>query len=304
MLETNDLRFFLTLSRANSLAAAARSQGVSPPAVSQRLALMEERLGLKLIERGHGRLLLTSDGEILASRAADIIDELDELVEDLADRQGRITGELKVVAPFGFGRHHVAPLMASFLSLHPNCTLNLVLSEDPYGALRKSTWDVLIHVGRLPDLDIVQRRLAPNRRVLCASPAYLAKSGALDSPQDLAHHRCGIVREDNADVTLWSLADARGNKKAVRLQPSFTSNDGEVIRSWALDGLGIVERSEWSIEGDLRAGRLVEILPGWVLPDADVIALLNPRTLRAARIQAFVDHLGRAMSTPPWRAER
>lgn len=301
MLETNDLRFFLTLSKASSLAAAARSQGVSPPAVSQRLALIEERLGLKLIDRGHGKLILTADGEILAGRAADIVGDLDRLVEDLAERQGRVTGELKVVAPFGFGRRHIAPLMASFSSRFPDCSLDLVLSDDPYGAMRKMAWDILVHVGRLPDLDIVQRRLAPNRRILCASPAYLSKFGTPENPDDLLQHRCGVIREDNADMSLWSLSDTSGLRKSIRIQPAFNSNDGEVIRGWALDGLGIVERSEWSITKDLTEGRLVPVLPDWSLADADVIALLNPRTLRAARIQVFMDHMSQCLSEPPWR---
>ncbi|WP_207458947.1 LysR family transcriptional regulator [Azospirillum sp. SYSU D00513] len=300
MLGDSDLRFFATIAASPSLAAAARALDVTPPAVSQRLAQIEERLGLRLVERGVGGHRLTSEGEMLASRAATILGDLDALFEDLVQRRGTVSGTLRVVAPFGFGRLHIAPLMASFARRHPSVALDLVLTEDPRGAMRTDRWDMLIHVGRLPDLDVVQRKLAPNRRLLCAAPAYIERHGLPDGPKALREHRCGVVREDQADVSLWSLTGPGGERKSVRIQPYFASNDGEVIRAWALEGLGIVERSEWSVADDLRAGRLVEILADWRLPDADVIALMNQRTVRAARIETFVEHLAEALSAPPW----
>jgi len=291
MIDLADLRFIQAVSRAASLAATARALDVTPPAVSQRLAQLETRLKLKLVERGAGVLRLTAEGEMMAMRADAILKGLFDLEGDLAERRGAMSGPLRIVAPFGFGRLHVAPLIGSFFLENPEVSPTLTLTDDPRGAMRSETWDVLIHVGRLPDLDLVQRKLADNRRLLCASAGYLERSGKPSVPADLSRHRCGVIRENQADVTLWALTGPGRKRVSVRIQPAFASNDGEVIRGWALAGLGIVERSEWSVADDLQSGRLLRVLPDWSLPDADIVALLNPRSVRASRVEAFLAHL-------------
>lgn len=298
MIDLADLRFIQAVSRAPSLAATARALDVTPPAVSQRLALLEARLKLKLVERGTGALRLTAEGEMMAMRADTILKGLVDLEGDLAERRGAMSGPLRVVAPFGFGRLHVAPLIGSFSLENPEVNPILTLTDDPRGAMRSETWDVLVHVGRLPDLDLVQRKLAANRRFLCASPDYLGREGHPAAPSELARHRCGVIRENQADVTLWALDGPAKKRVSVRIQPAFASNDGEVIREWALSGLGIVERSEWSVAEDIRAGRLLRVLPKWSLPDADIVALLNPRSVRASRVEAFLNHMLEAYRHP------
>lgn len=300
MLDVPDLRFLTALATAPSLAAAARSLDVTPPAVSQRLALIEDRLHLRLIERGRGPLRLTAEGGFLVERASEILSALEQLRNELADHAGRIEGPLQVIAPFGFGRLRVAPVLGAFASAHPDVRPLLTLSDDPLGAMRAGPWDVLVHVGRLPDLDIKQRKLAPNRRLLIAAPAYVTRHGLPATPGDLARHRIGVVREDQADVTRWVLTGPEGQQSSLRVQPAFACNDGEVIRGWALAALGIVERSEWSVAEDLASGRLVQVLPDWVLPDADVVALLNPRGVRAARVDVFVEDLANALAPQRW----
>lgn len=298
MIDLADLRFIQAVSRAPSLAATARALDVTPPAVSQRLAQLEARLKLKLVERGTGALRLTAEGEMMAMRAEAILKGLVDLEGDLAERRGAMSGPLRIVAPFGFGRLHVAPLIGSFFLAHPEIGPTLTLTDDPRGAMRSESWDVLIHVGRLPDLDLVHRKLATNRRFLCASPDYLEKSGHPSTPADLSRHRCGVIRENQADVTLWMLAGPAKKHVSVRIQPAFASNDGEVIRGWALAGLGIVERSEWSIADDLRFGRLLRVLPDWSLPNADIVALLNPQSVRASRVEAFLNHMIETYARP------
>lgn len=299
MLDVSDLRFLTALSAAPSLAAAARDLGVTPPAVSQRLALLEHRLRLRLIERGQGQLRLTAEGAYLIDRAKHILDDVESLAEDMAARAGRIEGPLHVIAPFGFGRLRVAPVLARFgnenLALRPKINL----CEDPVGAMQDGLWDVLVHVGRLPHLRIKQRKLAPNRRLLVASAEYARRFGLPQRPEDIAAHRTGVVRENRADATLWPLTGPEGIELNLRVQPVYGCNDGEVLRAWALEGFGIVERSEWSISGDLRAGRLVRVLPDWSLPDADIVALLNPHAVRSLRIDKFVERLASEISAPP-----
>jgi DNA-binding transcriptional LysR family regulator len=217
----------------------------------------------------------------------------------MSARAGRIEGPLHVIAPFGFGRLRVAPVLARFGNDNPDLRPTLSLSADPVGAMNDGLWDVLIHVGRLPLLRITQRKLAPNRRLLVASSDYARRFGLPQRPEDVSAHRVGVVRENRADTTLWPLTGPAGVETSLRVQPVFGCNDGEVLRLWALDGYGIVERSEWSVSGDLSAGRFVRVLPDWSLPDADIVALLNPLTVRSLRIDKFVDHLTAEISAPP-----
>lgn len=303
MLTSQDLHFFVTIAASPSLAAAARVLNVSASAVSQRLQLLEDRLGLRLVERGVKGLRLTSQGESLSLRAAEISADIQSLDEDIKEWRGLVSGPLKVVAPFGFGRIHVAPVMALLQSEFPDVILNLSLREDPYSAARTDNWDVIVHVGRLPDSSLTHRKLAPNRRLLCASPRYRDSVGFPSHPNELGQHQCGVIREDQADVTRWLFKRSEEEAQVLRIHPRFASNDGEVVRSWAVAGLGIVERSEWDVANDLQTGQLIHVLPEWQMPDADVVAILSPRTQRTARTERFVKMLHANLNPPPWRSQ-
>jgi DNA-binding transcriptional LysR family regulator len=207
---------------------------------------------------------------------------------------------LVVIAPFGFGRIHVAPLLGAFAARHPGIVPTLMLTDAPRKAMGNDAWDVLIHVGRLPDLDLTYRRLATNRRLLVASATYARSRGLPADPRDLKQHTCGVVREDEADVSLWSLSQRGKAAQTIRVSPAFSSNDGEVVLQWVLSGMGIAERSEWSVSADLAAKRLVRVLPDWNLPDADIVAILNPRTVRTARAEALLQDLVAAFSGKEW----
>ena len=298
MTDISDLRFLTALSAAPSLAAAARNLNVTPPAVSQRLALLEDRLHLRLVERGRGHIRLTAEGAHLVYRAKGILGDMESLSDEMSALANRIEGPLHVIAPFGFGRLRVAPVLARFGHENPELRPTLSLSEDPAGAISDGLWDILVHVGRLPHLRITQRKLAPNRRLLVASGAYANRFGLPKNPEDVSAHRIGVVRENRADATLWPLTGPSGIEVNLRIQPVYACNDGEVLRTWALDGFGIVERSEWSVSDDLSAGSLIRVLPHWSLPDADIVALLNPRAVRSLRIDRFVDRLMSEFALP------
>ncbi|TMV78062.1 LysR family transcriptional regulator, partial [Thioclava sp. BHET1] len=224
MMDVADLRFLVALATAPSLAAAARGLGVTPPAVSQRLALIEARLHLRLIERGRGPLRLTAEGAHLVERARAILFDIDALTEDMNARAGRIEGPLRVIAPLGYGRLRVAPILMRFAAEHPGLRPDLVLSDAPLAAMRAGPWDILVHVGRLPDLGITQRHLAQNGRRLVCSADYAARHGLPERPDQIAAHRVGVIREDQADVTLWRLSRAAGEGVALRISPAFTCN--------------------------------------------------------------------------------
>jgi len=180
-------------------------------------------------------------------------------------------------------------------------SLSLTLLEAPYAEAARHSWDVIIHIGPLADSAVTQKVLAPNRRLLCAAPAYLAAHGTPAAVADLPRHVCGVIRENQDDVTLWTFTPPRGGTVTHRVSPAFISNDGDVIKRWALAGLGVIERSEWDVAAEIKAGRLVALLPDHALPDADIRALISPRTLRVARTRRFLDVLTEKLSRPQWR---
>lgn len=301
MLTSVDIEFFAVIAESSSLAAAARQLDVTPPAVSQRLRQLESRMGVRLVDRSSKPFHLTAEGELLAARGAGVLAEIEVIAASLSESRNKVSGPLRVAAPFGFGRAHVAPAMAAMKQRFPEVELVLNLFDNPLGSVRNDSWDVLVHLGAPPDSAFRLRRLAQNRRVLCAAPDYLAQHGTPVHPDDLRRHVCGVIREDEKDVSLWRFTFAQNDALTVRIRPAFASNDGDVVTAWVLAGLGIVERSEWAVADDLRTGRLLEVLPEWRLADADVVALLGPREGRAVRVDHFVDMLREALTPTPWR---
>lgn len=301
MITSDDLIFISTLAGQRSLAAAARALHVSPPSVSQRLAGLEARLGIRLIERtGRAGIMLTADCEHLVERAGVILAELEALSAEIAQARGEVLGHIRVIAPFGFGREHVAPAVTTFMASFPQMTAELTLS-DQMMRLPEHPWDLIIRVGPLATSNLIAIPIAQNERLLCASQSYLDEYGHPSHPDDLVKHRCLAIREDDEQVAHWHFAENDEEKAlSIRIKPYLASNDGEVVRNWALAGLGIVQRSEWSVSDDLRSGRLVRVLPNFVMPSAPVVALVSNRTSRAARVQVFLDHLRKCLKPAPW----
>jgi DNA-binding transcriptional LysR family regulator len=301
MLSSDDLAFFAVLAGSRSLAESARKLNVTPPAVTQRLRALEDRAGVRLIDRSGRHLSLTEEGSLVISHGAIVADAIEALTEALADRKGAVTGHLRVAAPHGFGRFHVAPVVDAFAGLHRGATVTLELSDHP-AALLIDSYDLVVHIGEPGRPDQLVTTLAPNRRLLCAAPAYLDAAPPISSPADLAGHRCLVIRENDEDVTLWRFRGTDQAIATVRVHPAMASNDGSVIREWAIAGQGIVIRSEWDVADDLEAGRLRTLLPGWELPPADVLAMLGARHGRSARTTAFLAMLRKSLAPAPWRS--
>jgi DNA-binding transcriptional LysR family regulator len=300
MISSDDLHFFNVLAKSASLADAARKLDVTPPAVTQRLRALEERIGIRLIDRSGRKMTLTDEGALVASHGTIVADAMEALSEALADRKKAVSGHLRVAAPHGFGRLHVAPVVDAFAKAHPGVTVTLDLSDHPGAQLVESS-DVIIHIGPPGPLNQIVTTLAPNQRILCASPDYLADAAPVQSPTDLMRHRCLVVRENDEDVTLWRFLHASREPETVRIRPTMCSNDGAVVRDWALAGQGVAIRSEWNVAADLAAGRLKRVLPSWELPPADVVAMLGTRFGRSARTTAFLAMLRQSLSPAPWR---
>jgi DNA-binding transcriptional LysR family regulator len=262
---------------------------------------MEKKLDVRLVDRSARRLRFTDEGELLCARGTGLLQQFDTLLEDLQERRRGFVGKLKINAPFGFGRQYVAPSVAAFKSLHPEVEIVLTLSDQPMLEV-EDRFDVVIHIGQLGVSNLVCRTLAANRRYVCASPAFIARHGPIESPEQLAELPCIALRENNEDVTLWHFNRGR-NSKSVRVQASLSSNDGNVIKQWGCDGLGVILRSEWDVAHDLAQGTLVRLLPGWKLPDADVVALTHQRDGLPERTRNFMRLLQESFQPePPWRA--
>ncbi len=301
MLSTDDLRFFCTLASQPSLSATARLLDVTPSSVTQRLQAIEDKLRLKLADRQGRGIALTEQGQLLAERAQAILADLEALQGALHEQRDELAGRLRVLAPMGFGSAHIAPLAARFRALHPALAFELELSDRPNQRLHEG-WDVVVHIGALRDSSLRQLVLARNRRYLCAAPAYLARHGRPRTLEELAGHACLALRENEEDATRWRLLPSGASQyRTVRIEPPLASNDGRVIKQWALDGQGIMLRSEWDVAGELRSGALQRVLPDHALPEADIVALLPAHAQqRPLRTRRFVDFLKQELANPPW----
>jgi LysR family transcriptional activator of dmlA len=286
-----DLGFFSVLASAGSLSAAARELGITTPAVSKHLAQMEVRVGLPLVNRSTRRMSMTPEGELYLEHARRILSEMDTMQELLGMAKATPKGLLRVNATLGFGRSHVAPLISRFVRKHPEVEVRLQLSVNP-PVLSDDAFDVCIRFGAQPDARVIARHIAPNRRLLCASPDYLAKYGTPKVPNDLIHHQCIGIRQGEEAYGLWRLSNGRGknaSSTSIKTSGNLSTNDGEIAVAWALDGHGILMRAEWDIRRHLANGRLVQVLPQHFTPDADIYATYPQRHRVAARVRAFVD---------------
>lgn len=284
MTRPSDFAFFQLLARSASLTDAARSLSMTPSAVSRRLGAIETRLGVQLVLRNTRSMRLTPEGERYLEAAEAILAETERLEADIASRP---LGRLRICASFGFGRTHIAPVVADFAKANPDVRVDLTLTDRPVSIIEEG-FDVGIHLGVPHDSRLRARKLLANDRILCASPVYLETHGRPLLPSDLARHRLIEIAEDENTVGRWTLTH-RKTKKVVNLAavPVLRSNSGSAALDWCLAGLGIVLRSRWHAAAPLADGRLEEVLPDWHMP-ADVYAYFAAKK-PSAQLRAFLD---------------
>ena len=301
MLTSEDLRFFYTISMQPSLSAAARKLNVTPPTVTQRLQAIEAKVSVKLVQRQARGISLTEEGHLLQDKARSILAEMDQLQTLMASKKNIINGTLKVLAPLGFGNDYIAPLVGEFQRQHANLNVELELSDQPSWAVSHK-WDIIIYIGELRDSTLKLATLAPNQRFLCASPEYLNKNGTPVSPRDLKAHTCIALRENSEDVTLWRFThNDSAEQQSIRITPTFTCNEGSVVKNWAMAGHGIIMRSQWDVQPELNSGALVRLLPNFSLANADIVALLGTDArARSARTSHFLQLLKDRLAQQPW----
>ena len=300
MIKIEDLRLMATLAHSESLSEAARALNVTPPALSMRLRGLERELGLSLATRTARMLTLSADGELLAREAVALLSRLEQL-PDLFERGAQsVKGKLRVAAPFGYGRQHIAPLIVRLARLYPGLNVQLDLRETPWP--ERAEADIVFHIGSVRDSSWVARTIAGNERWVCASPAYIKKHGEPRTPRDLLNHPCICIRENDEDVTLWHFrrekgtADVRlGARDSVRIHPAMQSNDGGTARYWAEQGLGLVLRSQWDVEEVVRKGKLVRVLEDWQFDAAPILILIPSSKNLPSRVRTAFDFFVEAL---------
>lgn len=285
----DDLRFFHVVASNETLTAAARELGWSLPVVSKRLKALEHRLDARLVHRGTRRLVLTAEGELYASHLDTILAQVRQLEDLITHRSGDLRGSIVVQATLGLGRAHIAPLLGEFTAAHPRLSVELRTSALPLRPHRRE-FDLAVHVGTPPDSTLRIRRLAKNRRMPCAAPSYVERHGMPERIEDLADHDCIVLRENEGDFDLWRFGDSR-HPRQVRVRGRLSSNDGDVITDWALQGRGVIMRSEWHVRPHLDSGALVRVLPGVPTPPADIYALVSDDVHVPRRVSELVKHL-------------
>ncbi|WP_093129527.1 LysR family transcriptional regulator [Variovorax sp. OK605] len=285
----SDLSFFAVLMKQGSLSAAAQELGITPPSVSKRLAALEARLGVRLLNRTTRRISLTPEGETYLTEGAHVLDALDAVERAVSGAKVTPRGLLKVNATLGFGRRFIAPTLSKFARAFPEVEVQLHLSDRPVNLVEQG-FDLSVRIGTLPDARLTARKLASNARVLCASPRYLSKAGEPTHPRELPQHSCLFIREGDEAFGSWHLRSG-GRQETVKVRGVLSSNDGECALAWALDGHGILLRSQWDAAPYLRSGRLRQVLRGWEPPPADIFMVFQTKANMSAKTRALVDFL-------------
>ncbi len=285
--EISDLRLFARMVAAGSLSETARRLNSSLPAMSRRLAAMESRLGARLVDRSSRRFALTEEGILLHERAVGILAELDEVEAEVGARSAAPQGHLRVGAPLEIGRRRFAPLIAEFSQQYPRVTIELVLTDSRADVIGDDL-DIGLHVDELSDGSIIARKLLASRRVLCASPEYIAEHGVPARPEDLGEHNCICLVRGRHAFDRWTFVDG---KKAleVQVQGALLTNNAEVMHGWILGGRGLGIKALWDIEDDLAEGRLVEVLAPFNHDAINLYVTYPTRRHLPSRVRSFID---------------
>ncbi len=255
-----DLHVFCVVVRRSGFAAAAEVLGASPAYVSKRIQLLEQRLGVKLLHRSTRRVAVTEAGERVYQRAQTILDDVDHMIEEVSITKHAPRGLIRISSSLGFGRVHMAPALALLAERYPDLEIRFDVS-DKLVDLAGEGIDLDIRIGNEIAPHLIAKRLASNRRILCASPAYLERRGTPRHIDDLAGHDCLVIKERDHPFGVWRLSGPEG-ETPVRVTGPLASNHGEIVHQWALAGYGIMLRSLWDVRSALAEGKLVQVLSG------------------------------------------
>ncbi len=327
MSKLKQLESFVAVAARGSLTAAAKAEGVAPAIMGRRLDALEERLGVKLLLRTTRRITLTHEGSAF-------LEDCQRLLADLANAEASVSaggvkasGHLRITAPAGFGRRHVAPLIPKFYELHPEVTISLNLS-DRVVDIAGEGFDCAVRVGDMPDSSLVSVRMADNRRLCVATPAYLARHGTPQTPAELSRFHCLTLSSDASQTRGWAFrmpvganrdapaktrasaplrevmvgaqtlsqpdeATAPRASEVIYLKPAgpLDCSDGQVLHDWCLAGYGIAWRSTWEVEAEIATGQLVAVLEAFAAPPNGIYAVFPQRKHLPLRVRLWIEYL-------------
>jgi DNA-binding transcriptional LysR family regulator len=280
---------FVAVATRGSMTAAANAEGVAPAVIGRRIDALEERLGVKLMVRTTRRLTLTHEGSAYLEDCQRVLADLASAEASVSAGGVKASGHLRITAPAGFGRRHVAPLVPRFIAQHPEVSLSLNLSDRIVDIVNEGV-DCAVRVGDLPDSSLVGVRLADNRRLCVATPAYLARAGVPATPADLAQHQCLTLSSDASQTRGWAFTVGG---EVVHLRPSgrLDCTDGQVLHAWCLQGLGIAWRSTWEVARDIAQGRLQAVLTEFAAPPNGIYAVFPHARHLPLRVRLWIDFL-------------
>ena len=287
------LESFVSVVARGSLTAAAQAEGVAPAIMGRRLDALEERLGVKLLLRTTRRITLTHEGSAFLEDCQRILADVANAEASVSAGGVKASGHLRITAPAGFGRRHVAPLVPVFHSQHPEVTISLNLS-DRVVDIAGEGFDCAVRVGDMPDSSLVSVRMADNRRLCVATPAYLARHGRPQTPADLARFDCLTLSSDASQTRGWAFLPSRQPGAQVQyLKPvgPLNCSDGQVLHDWCLAGYGIAWRSTWEVEAEIAAGLLVTVLDDYAAPPNGIYAVFPQRKHLPLRVRTWIDFL-------------
>ena len=280
---------FVAVVAKGSLTAAARAEGVAPAIIGRRLGALEQRLGVKLLLRTTRRLTLTHEGSAFLESCQRLLAELANAEASVSAGGVKASGHLRITAPAGFGRRHVAPLVPRFIERHPEVSVSLNLSDRVVDIVNEGV-DCAVRVGDLPDSSLVSVRLADNRRLCVATPSYLASAGTPQHPADLERHQCLTLSSD-ATQTRGSAFVIDGEPVYLRPRGRLDCSDGQVLHDWCRAGLGIAWRSTWEVEDEIASGALLSLLEDFRAPPNGIYAVFAQRKHLALRVRLWIDFL-------------
>jgi DNA-binding transcriptional LysR family regulator len=291
-----EITVFARIVGTGSLSAAARDLGMSTAVVSRRLAALEARLGVRLLNRTTRSLHLTDEGAAYYETCNRVLADIEEADAAVTAGRAEPRGVLRVALPASFGHQHVAPLIPKFAQRYPDVQLALSLSDRAVNVVEEG-FDLAVRIADLADSSLAARKLAPNRRVVCASPAYLARHGEPNTPDDLARHNCLAT-----DFAMnWDYRGPDGKPGSVRVSGRYACDNWEVLREWALAGLGIALKSTWDVRRHLEDGSLVSLLPGYTFAsDVAIYAVYPHRRHLPAKTRAFIEFLAESFGPEPY----
>jgi len=294
------LESFVTVATKGSLTATALAEGVAPAVIGRRIDALEERLGVKLLVRTTRRITLTHEGSAFLEDCQRVLADLDNAEASVSAGGVKASGHLRITAPAGFGRRHVAPQVPRFIALHPDVSVSLNLSDRVVDIVNEG-FDCAVRVGDLPDSSLISVRLADNRRLCVATPAYLKRAGVPQHPSDLARHECLTLSSDASQTRGWAFR-VEGEVTHLRPHGRLDCSDGQVLHDWCLQGLGIAWRSTWEVQSEIAAGRLQTVLEDYAAPPNGIFAVFPHARHLPLRVRLWIDFLKQTYgSAAYWR---